>query len=134
MFAIQALGDMKGYAAPAVSALVELLETDPDTRTSNAQTLGKLGMYARKAIPSLQALVNDPDPKVGQFAQQAIREIGAAINWTLTRPLPVTPPAVDRRRPGAGAICMRGVVVVATDKLEKPSVAHCIFLDQAPPP
>ena len=63
-----------------VDKQIELLdESDYRLRALAARNLGKLGADAEKAIPRLEALVNDPESKVRDAANESLDQIRAAI-------------------------------------------------------
>ncbi len=62
-----------------VSRTINLLShREPRVRISNAFILGELGAEASSAIPALEKLTNDPDPRVQQAATDAIAKIQGA--------------------------------------------------------
>ncbi len=70
------LGSMGDAAAPAVPALLELLQADNvHDRKLAALTLGEIGPAAEEAIPALFAAVDDEDEGVAEMAEWALEEI-----------------------------------------------------------
>jgi HEAT repeat protein len=70
------LGSMGEKAAPAVAALLELLQADNvHDRKLAALTLGEIGPAAEQAIPALLAAVDDEDEVVSEMAEWALEVI-----------------------------------------------------------
>jgi len=70
------LGSMGADAAPAVSALIDLLQTENvHDRKLAALTLGEIGPAAEEAIPALFIAVDDDDEGVSEMAEWALEEI-----------------------------------------------------------
>jgi HEAT repeat protein len=58
---------------------IELLnQSDNRLRMLAARNLGRLGAQASEAIPHLEKMAEDPDPKVSQNAREALEKIRAA--------------------------------------------------------
>jgi hypothetical protein len=58
---------------------IELLnQNDARLRMMAARNLGRLGAQAAEAIPHLEKMAEDSDPKVSQFAREALEKIRAA--------------------------------------------------------
>ena len=76
IIAVRLLPDRKGDAARIVPALIAALK-DPegDVRRSAAVGLGTFGEQAKEAIPALQALESDRDPRLRISARQAVARI-----------------------------------------------------------
>jgi serine/threonine-protein kinase len=76
--AAQALGAMRGDAAPAVPALTRALaDRSSDVRWRSAEALGLVGPAAREAVPALGRAVADTDPLVQTEAVKALGLLGA---------------------------------------------------------
>lgn len=59
-----------------VTHSVENLKSrDADARLFHAQLLGQLGSVATEAIPALESLQSDSDPRVQKAANEALRKI-----------------------------------------------------------
>ncbi len=63
-----------------IDTLIGLAETDPETddtgeRKRGARALGRIGPPAKKAIPVLEKLLEDPDPEVSEAAKEALAKI-----------------------------------------------------------
>ncbi len=76
--ALRALALYGSDAAPAIGKIVVLLqqEGDSEIRWNAANTLGKMGPAAKKAVPKLVAAMKDPEPLVREHAAEALGEIG----------------------------------------------------------
>ncbi len=59
-----------------------LSHAEPRVRILNAYRLGELGPRAAEAIPALQKLTNDPDPRVKLRAEEALAKIQASDEST----------------------------------------------------
>lgn len=65
------------------SQQIELLkQKDARLKALAARNLGNLGAEAAQAIPELEKLIHDPNPKVSESASQALEKIRAAMNAT----------------------------------------------------
>jgi hypothetical protein len=53
-------------------------QNDVRLRTLAVRNLGNLGAQAAEAIPRLETLASDPDPKVSEHAREALAKIKAA--------------------------------------------------------
>jgi hypothetical protein len=65
---------------PAVRKLIETLD-DSKRSYYAARALGKIGFYAKPAIPKLQKLLTDSRPTVRLAASRALNSIRTAIHW-----------------------------------------------------
>jgi hypothetical protein len=55
--------------------LTDLTSGEPRRRRKGARGLGALGPLARQAVPLLEGLLEDPDPKVRDAAAAALKNI-----------------------------------------------------------
>jgi HEAT repeat protein len=77
--AVRALSEYRSEAAPALSALVRVLQEkglDDETRWNAARTLGKLGEQGVDAIPVLVEALSDEVATVREHAAEALGDIG----------------------------------------------------------
>lgn len=76
---LQILGRIGPESAPAVAALVEVLQAgDAATKTEALYTLGAIGPGAAAAVPTIANQIGDSDPRVVQAAAIALGKIGPA--------------------------------------------------------
>jgi hypothetical protein len=73
--ACSALAEMKSAAAPAVPALVELLESNPGKAVGVVKALGEIGPAAESALPALDALAANPMWGYRHLARKAASQI-----------------------------------------------------------
>jgi hypothetical protein len=57
-------------------------QNDVRLRTLAVRNLGNLGAQAAEAIPRLETLASDPNPKVSEHAREALAKIKAATGQT----------------------------------------------------
>lgn len=78
-WAVTLLGRARADAAPAVAALVAVLESDADlpVRERAAWALGEIGPSAKNAVTSLTAAANCDDARLSRLAKKALESIGA---------------------------------------------------------
>jgi anti-sigma factor RsiW len=73
--------DLQRDAEPG-STVSELLQglghAHPDVRAASAEGLGLLGPAAASAIPALEALLQDPEPRVREAAAEALQRVRPA--------------------------------------------------------
>jgi HEAT repeat protein len=78
-WAVTMLGRARADAAPAVPALVAVLESDADlpVRERAAWALGEIGPAAKNAVTALTAAANCDDARLSRLAKKALDSIGA---------------------------------------------------------
>jgi HEAT repeat protein len=77
--AANTFGQLAEQAAPAVSQLVNLLDSqDAETRLLVIVALAEIGPSAKSAVPALKLRLEDPDEGVRETAAQAIEEMTSA--------------------------------------------------------
>jgi len=78
-WAVTLLGRARADAAPAVPALVAVLESDVElpVRERAAWALGEIGPAARIAVTALTAAANCDDARLSRLAKKALESIGA---------------------------------------------------------
>lgn len=75
--ACDVIGDMGGYAAPAVPELKNALSSeDWMTRSAAAEALGNLGPPAKTCVPVLRKMLNDENGTVRRYAAEALILLG----------------------------------------------------------
>ena len=76
--AVAALAELGRRAGPAVSALIDVLENDPNktTRRSAVTVLGRIGPGAKAAVPALIKVLEQGDYHIQSAAARSLGEIG----------------------------------------------------------
>jgi len=76
-WAVTLLGRLKGDAAPAVDALARTVggQQGIAVRQRAAWALGEIGPAAAAAIPVLQKVAGDPDPRLARLAAETLKKI-----------------------------------------------------------
>lgn len=69
---LPACKDKKKDSAKIQTLMTQLKSDSPDVREKAAKELGRLGPYAKPAIPLLAKALNDEEPKVGYAAARAL--------------------------------------------------------------
>lgn len=77
-WAVTFLGRARGEAAPAVPALIQVLESDADlpVRERAAWALGEIGPGAKSAVAALSAAANCDDARLARLAKKALEAVG----------------------------------------------------------
>jgi hypothetical protein len=77
-WAVTLLGRASADAAPAVPALIQVLESDADlpVRERAAWALGEIGPGAKSAVAALTAAANCDDARLARLAKKALESIG----------------------------------------------------------